>query len=75
MKAATVKIEWDSADGWVATSKDILGLVLSSFDRTRIIDGVRAVGKQLLEANIGPDHGFDHITFRWTDECCYPLET
>lgn len=51
----TVNLLWDSeADVWVATSDDIIGLVLESGSLDVLIERVRRIAPELLELNNQP---------------------
>ena len=51
----TVNLLWDSeADVWVATSDDIIGLVLESGSLDVLIERVRRIAPELLELNHQP---------------------
>ena len=51
----TVNLMWDSeAAVWVATSDDIIGLVLESGSLDVLIERVRTVAPELLELNHQP---------------------
>ena len=48
----TVNLLWDSeSDVWVATSDDIIGLVLESGSLDALIERVRRIAPELLELN------------------------
>ena len=55
-RIAKVLARWDAeAELWVATSRDIPGLVLSGHDEEELIGKIQSVALDLLEANVG-DH-------------------
>lgn len=59
-----ITLSWDpEAAVWIATSDDIPGLVMESGSLDALIERVRFVAPELVEANIAPGNSFS-LLFR-----------